>query len=83
MAEEAEELEEQEESSREEEDEEEEMVRDIVLVFFCTLWTCAMFQAFQEAATKVDLYSVWSFPSRIKKNPTTTTTTEVLIQQEV
>lgn len=37
MAEEAEELVEQEESSREEE--EDEMVRDIVLVFFCTLWT--------------------------------------------
>ncbi len=35
-----EELDEQEESSREEEeDEEEEMVRDTVLVFFCTLWT--------------------------------------------
>lgn len=34
-------LEEQEESSREEdaEEEEEEMVRDMVLVFFCTLWT--------------------------------------------
>ena len=39
MAEEAEELVEQERSSREEEEEDDEMVRDIVLVFFCTLWT--------------------------------------------
>lgn len=32
-------MEEQEESSRMEEEEEEEMVRDMVLVFFCTFWT--------------------------------------------
>lgn len=53
-AEEEEQVAERAETSREDEDEDEdEMVNDMVLVFFCTLWTCAMFQAYQEAVTQV------------------------------
>lgn len=75
---------EQEESSREEDaaEEEEEMVRDTVLVFFCTLWTCAMFQAFQEAVTAAVLLCR-AFPQQVKRKKKIPITTSVLIQQEV
>lgn len=76
-----EDLVEQEESSREADAaEEEEMVRDTVLVFFCTLWTCAMFQAFQEAVTAAVLLCLAFSQQAKRKNPITT---NVLIQQEV
>lgn len=76
-------LEEQEESSREEDaEEEEEMVRDMVLVFFCTLWTCAMFQALQEAVTGCfGLCPLVSQQARKKQKQDTMT--DVLIPQEV